>query len=384
MRLMTRYAAVLAFFAVALVPVVLFGVNGAWPGKSPPALARPTPFPERVDSELFRSAERWFNDRIGLRFRLIYLGARLQVAGLKRSINKNVYFGQNGWVFWADSASSLEGRAIGPAALTPDARGQLRFRTDEIESLNRELRTIRDQLAACGKTIVFVFAPHKQSIYPEQLFGARATFPATRLDDLLKRIEPDLRSMIVDVRPSLRAAKAAGVQVYMSADTHWNGIASVIVYKDLVDAINKLRPVHRADLASFDYFDVAVAGNIEGDLGSVLHVPGRFIEPNFEMHPRTVVPIVNMSRGADGHLVYDNPDGEGSIMVSGDSFSLLFTKYLARHFKRVEHHGRAVGSAIDGEVIAQYRPDVVVIELVERYMPMMLIPPKNLDRACAK
>jgi hypothetical protein len=59
----------------------------------------------------------------------------------------------------------------------------------------------------------------------------------------------------------------------------------------------------------------------------------------------------------------------------------LLAPFLARHFAQVH---RYAAQRIDGATVAAEHPDAVVFETLESYAPRLLLPPVNLDVACAK
>src|SRR6266852_1645712 len=63
--------------------------------------------------------------------------------------------------------------------------GKLRFTPPELTRIDAQLRTSRDQFAACGIPGVIIIAPNKQSLYGEFLINADAGSPPTRLDTLM-------------------------------------------------------------------------------------------------------------------------------------------------------------------------------------------------------
>jgi hypothetical protein len=50
-----------------------------------------------------------------------------------------------------------------------------------------------------------------------------------------------------------------------------------------------------------------------------------------------------------------------------------------------EHFGRGVllpGHVVDGEALRDLRPDLVVLEIVERHLDLLAEPSRNLDKLC--
>ena len=152
---------VAVFLTLILLPTFLFGVDGPWIGEDVPFQPRAA-FPQRFSQRLFKEFGRWFGDRIGLRYPLIYAAVGYDVLLLRWPIDRYVVFGREGWLFLADSID-------GDKNTLADFRGQLRFRPNEITRINAGLEAVRKRLEACGITFLVVLVPNKQSIYGSYL-----------------------------------------------------------------------------------------------------------------------------------------------------------------------------------------------------------------------
>ena len=71
---------VAVFLTLILLPTILFGVDGPWIGEDVPFQPRAA-FPQRFSQRLFKEFGRWFGDRIGLRYPLIYAAMSSCCAG---------------------------------------------------------------------------------------------------------------------------------------------------------------------------------------------------------------------------------------------------------------------------------------------------------------
>src|SRR5689334_15161491 len=120
-----RKLTIAVFFAVVLFPVVLLGYDGPWLGAGTFSIRGKAPFPTRLKPAAFRDFDDWFADRIGLRFPLIYAGTELHIGLLRRPLDRHVFFGRDGWMFWTDDAETI------PATMA-DSRSRLRFSQPEV------------------------------------------------------------------------------------------------------------------------------------------------------------------------------------------------------------------------------------------------------------
>ncbi len=259
MRSLTRPAAFVMFFALALVPHVFFGLNELWSGRGSLDMGRQAPFPDKLVPNTFRRISDWFDDRIGLRYFFIQLGSDFNVVLLRLSINRAVVIGRNDWLFVADD----DGR---PAVAMVDVRGKLRLALPEVRQIDDYLRSVSAMFASCGKSALVVIAPNKQSIYGEYLVDESPVI-STRLDDLLQKLDPEAASMIVDPRSRLRLAKSAHpFPIYLKTDTHWNDLGAFYVYQMIIEALSHSRTIPHLEFASLDQYDIDVKPYQGGDL----------------------------------------------------------------------------------------------------------------------
>jgi alginate O-acetyltransferase complex protein AlgJ len=352
MRKFTQPLACIVFWLLSLVPLALFTVEGAWPGADKIQLRPRAPFPQRVTPHINREFDRWFIDRIGLRLTLVSAGAAFHVGLLQRSTDRRVVIGRDGWLFYTDDEHR-------PATLA-DFRGALRFTESEIRAIERNLLAMRDTLAACGVRALVAVAPNKESIYGEYLNNTGAR-PATRLDDLLSRLSAPARSVILDLRVPLRAARAAAPDqpLYFKTDSHWNDLGAFYAYRAIIAALAQSMPVGDLALASLEKYSLDVKPFDDGDLAiNILSSPGRFKDVQVLLRSKTQSAPSQEKLG-------------GQVLVVGDSFSARLIPFIAQHFyvSRPATLGELPSQPIraDGP-----QPSAVVFETVESLSTSML------------
>ena len=376
LRSFTRRLPAATYFAAVLLPVLMLGYDGPWFGPGDISIRGRAPFPPKFAPGAYAAFDLWFADRIGLRYPLIYAGSNFHVGLLHRPLDRHIVFGREGWMYWTDNRDTT------PATMA-DSRGKLRFSPNEVRRIDSQLREAHDRLAACGIPSAVFVAPNKQSIYPEYLINVDAGMPVTRFDALLEELSPAARTIIVDPRPIMRAAKRAHapLHLYNKTETHWNLLGAFYAYLALLEKIAQMVPVAHRELASLDHYRISAMPYPGGDMAErVLFSPWRFADENVLLEPKE--PMGEGPLAIDRtHFVQRNPQGRGRMVLIGDSFAILLAPFFARHFAEVH---RYVGEQFDGAVIAREHPDVAVLETLESYAPRLLLPPVNLDWACAK
>jgi alginate O-acetyltransferase complex protein AlgJ len=377
MRSILRYPTTMVFLALSLAPLALFGIDGPWLGGGPgPALRAPAPFPSRLVPETFRRISTWFNDRIGMRFPLMVLDSHWRFRVWDFRFRDQIIFGDGPWLFFNDDPAA-------PAARMSDLRGQLRMPDPDIAQLDRQLAAVQAQFAQCGKAAFVVIAPNKQSIYPEEL-RAGHPYRRSRLDDVLAKLSPQVRAMIIDPRPELREQKTRhGVPVYYRADSHWNELGAYVAYQKIVATLAQAKPVERPDLATLDGVGVHATPVAGGDIAThMLYLPWYFPDDRISLRGKAAEPPLEIESQRDRRLIA-NPQRQGRLLILSDSFGDFLVGLLARHFHEVEQLSRPTWpAAFDGERVALRKTDAVIIEIAERSLPELLQPPRRLERAC--
>lgn len=359
------------FFALALVPTVLFGVNGPSPGRKI-AMPSPAPFPHRLSQDALKEFGTWYGQHIGLRALLEYIGLEYNLVLLRWPIVPQIAFGSHGWLFYNEDE--------GDAAML-DFRGWLRFRPEEIATIETALKTAHDGLAACGIGFLVVVVPDKQSIYGQFLGGDEALV-RTRLDDLLNRLDASARATILDLRPVLRAeaAKHAPLAIYLKTDSHWNGLGAFYAYRAILERLDEQATVSRLDLAALDNFTIVEQPSDGGDIARILLMPWLFPEIELSLHLNASMPRVEVPNS--NQIVYRSTDdpGGGPLLIFGDSFAPSLAEPLARHYGSVYVRS----PSFDAGAVGRLKPRFVVWETVARYARRLIKPISHIERACAR
>lgn len=367
---------VIVFFAVVLLPAALFTYDGPWPGKGDLVVRMRHEFPKRFGPSMFQGYDKWFADRLGLRYPLIYLGTEFHLGLLGRPLSRHIVFGPDNWLFWTEDADRV------PSTMA-DSRGRLRFTPAQISKIQSELLAMRERFAQCGVLFFIAIAPNKQGLYREHVMHLPdGEFPS-RLDTTLAALDPKARGMILDLRDVLRPAKAkhAPVKLYNKTETHWNDLGAFYAYTAIMDRMRRAGVrVDHPELMSLDAYDVTVKPYGGGDMAVyALFSPWRY--------PDEDVTLTRKSGGGSfpetpvGHnlFVSKNPDGQGRLLLIGDSFTGAVLRYFQQHFGEVV---RNVSINVNAALVERYKPDAVVLLMVERNLERLQLPLVNPAQMC--
>lgn len=327
----------------------------------------PAPRPQLVRLDLagvqhyLAAAEAYFNDHFGYRKRLIRWFQEWKVRLFKDESGTKVVVGQNGWYYTGEG--QMVDNYLGIAPFTPE----------RLDAWRRLLEKRRDWLAARGIRYLFVIAPDKQDIYPENLpewlLKATPQGRKTKLDQFLNYMKDHSSVEILDLRQPLIDAKSIA-PLYLQNDTHWNMLGSFIGCKAVVDGLsNQFPDLPPLRMEDFIWTNTPAMG---GDQARILglDVP----EKNyfaFQSGPAlsgflTISNSAYKSNWGPKRMVITENKAplRRTLVVFDDSFGFSWQMFLGHCFKRAAFEWES--QDFNTTLILSNNPDVVVTEMLER------------------
>ncbi|MBI3845669.1 MAG: hypothetical protein HY292_13620 [Planctomycetes bacterium] len=373
------------FLAVIALPLV-----DSWlhidPTPALDELRTKAPSPSSVSSfgdlEKFPSQfEAYFDDHFGFRDLLVRAYGTAMLFGFGLSPTHRVVVGKNRWLFADDEV--LYYRSESP------------FSADDLDQWRRVLERRQDWLADRGCRYLFVIAPNKSTIYPEMLPGTvRRVGPQSRFDQLVAYLRERSRVPVLDLRPALVEAKAAADgPIYHPTDTHWNERGAFAGYRQIATALHEWLPsVVPRNESDFRLRSEPWSGS---DLGRMTGAERLLHDEIIHYSARRALRPLRAKRKdlelPKGILLSPEPDRtfateiEGSDFPRGiifrDSFADALVPFLQQHFSRLAWFRAAYRydpeSPFEPALVEREHPDVVITEIVERYLYGP--PPRMLD-----
>ena len=337
------------------------------------------PFP-RLDSHLASwtafpaTFEAFYNDRFRLRGLYMRLYAYAMWDGFYVSPSSKVLIGRDGWLYYNDVEDNDPIATYQGTNLLADA---------QVAAARSSLIAWRDWLQARGIVFVVCIAPEKTSIYPEYLPTGFATRNhRTRVDQFVAACAGPGGIEVVDLRgPVLRAKESGRLPLYFRTDTHWNAAGASVGASVLLQALHARLPAI-APLAASD-FSTELRPAPPGDLARMIGIPTGLRDWTVAYQPRfdTVVKSISPDRG----VVVAEQDRPGlpRAVFFRDSFTSGLIPFLSPAFSRAVY---VWDHQLDPRLIEQEKPDVVVLEMVERYVShsVDLISPDEMLRRYPK
>lgn len=313
-------------------------------------------FPAEIDA--------YWNDFFG--FRPLFVGIHgLMRLGFKANsvqpTGKDVLIGKDGWLFSRNQQDVVS-----------QVQGLAQFEDGEVDRWIQALRSCDRWCRDRGIVFVFVVVPNKHTVYPEFLPDwVRVDERPTQTDTLLGALgQTDIP--VLDLRPVMLDAKSAeSAPLFYRTDTHWNRLGAFKAYEAIADDLERRGLVLNRILATD--LEAKLSPSSPGkDLAGLLGVVSFVKETN------KVEVSVSRNRPA-GAPDEPDPDRVARAVVFGDSFSNNLLFYLRRTFSdlHVYRHGRGLDFTA---LVQRDAPDVVILEVVERFLNNETIPKRfNLN-----
>jgi hypothetical protein len=309
--------------------------------------------------------EAYYDDHFGFRNRLVRLYQHWHLNLFHDNSVYRVIVGQHDWLFWAQEQMVENYLGLAP------------FTDEELQTWRDLLEHRRDWLAQQGIRYVFVIPPDKQNIYPEflptWLIQATPAHRRTKVDQFLDYMSTNSTVPIVDLRAPLLAAKTSQ-PVYLKNDTHWNEYGAFIACQYLIGDLARTWPGEWPPLRLEDFRLTACARPVAGDIGRIIDAP--VPEANYvTLAPRPgyplpgIVNVTNIEFQWKWHNISSLSTNAAApprtAVVFHDSFGLDWKPYLGVEFRQILY--MYDDREFNRKVIAEYHPDIVISEIVERY-----------------
>ena len=297
--------------------------------------------------------DRYYSDHFGFRRRLVYWGQRWRQICFKESPLPSVIIGRNGWLFYSDT-QTIE-----------DIRATTSLSVKQLQDWRSLLERRRDWLAARGIAYIFVIAPDKHSIYPENLPAwLKKVGSLTKLDQFITHMRANSTVPILDLRPVLLQAKK-NAATYLLTDTHWNQYGAFVGYQELIRALSKQLPgLEPLPIGAFERKTVLEEG---GNLAAMLAQKQVILEQDSpKLSPRPPLAPLGRATAKTGapYLTTENTNANGRAVVFRDSFSEAWAPLIGYHFSEVIYCWQYNWSR---SLLEQEKPNVVIDELLEHY-----------------
>ncbi len=304
--------------------------------------------------EFFQEIERYYDDHFGFRKRLVRWHSGWKEKLFHEAAVREVIIGRDGWLYTATNEMIENYTRI------------KQFSAEDLDAWQKLFETRRDWLAQRGIQYLVVFAPDKQTIYPEHLpdWLKRGAAPS-KLDQIIARLNERSTVSVLDLRPTLLDAKQRE-PVFLMTDTHWNQRGIFATYQTLITKLSALFPGLTPLPATFFTWQDSPH---PGDLAVMLGQESSFPEKNrLSITPQEPLQTEEASLPSAKRVAMTttrNPKATGKAIVYHDSFGHGWIPLIGYHFGEVIYIAKR---PIDPALIEREKPLVVIDQIVERIL----------------
>jgi alginate O-acetyltransferase complex protein AlgJ len=309
--------------------------------------------------------EAFYQDHFGFRTGLIRGHNWVRYKLCQGSSFGKVLFGKDGWLFLTRSG------------ILPDFLGQNPMTAAELDAWKETLEGRQRWLSERGIHYLFVIAPNKATIYPEELPDhIQRGRGRSRMDQLLNHLRDHSAMDVIDLRPALLEGKTAGL-TYHPRDSHWTDRGAFIAYEQICRRLG----MWFADIQplSIDSFELAKAVWTP-DLSTLLGLGEELAEEAEVWVPKTprtakaMVLTVPAQHAGDrtfapgGLCALENPHAKHRLVMFHDSFGVFggLREYIGEHFYRAVFVSGPLNAQSLEWLVEQEHPDIILEEIVER------------------
>jgi hypothetical protein len=319
-------------------------------------------YPSRFDFE--------FNRALPLRVEIAAPARSVYIDWLRVSPVPEVVLGNGGWLYYIGAA--------GERIIDRHVRGRDPFTPDELERWRTFLVERSRRYRDMGVKYAFVVAPNKEGIYPEYLPDwIGPPVGPTRLDQLMAHMKSTPEVTVIDLRPTLKAAKRGSV-VYYKADTHWNTRGAYAAYQEILRVLAPAFPELSA--RAWESLGPKPAERWDLDMARMLGLVPPTPEADFDLDHSActqsdTVPVpvpADLQSRLTAPSSFTRCDAHGKVdaVIFQDSFGTALSPILARSFRSTTTFRTTGGpsSRVGYGMPGQLKANLVVEILAERSM----------------
>ena len=340
------------FAGMALYPTEKTGEN-----KKPAEFPSLTTKDGGLNTDFYTQFDTWFNEHFAFRNEIVMVDAMVQGRIFGTSAEEQVIYGSDGWLYYASTLSDY----LGTGCMTERERFNLRH----------NLELVQSWADAKGVELLLTVPPNKNTLYGKHMpyYDSMIVNPDHTLYELPKICEEagvayaDLYTMFKEKQETL----------YLLRDSHWNGKGALLAYQTIMEKTGR---------SYEDYADASAtrSRSADGDLNRMLY--SVYGDP--EMDTKYEIPQEYRYTTAtesveDAWILTETPGKEGSLVMFRDSFGNTLLPIMANQF------GRACFTKESPyrlqKVVEEQRPELVIIEKVERNLRDFITQPPIIAAA---
>lgn len=314
--------------------------------------------------------EAYFNDYLAFKNPIVAFGKLADIRVFGEVTSDSVLMGKDGWMFYRVTRDNENNIA--------DYQGTNHYSREHMDRLAGLLDQVDKVFETRGMKLILYIVPNKEQVYPEYMPSAiKVINEESRAELLYKYLKEHSGADVYYPLEEFQRAKRDWNQVYRKYDTHWNDLgafmAAQMIIKDIDGEI--FGP------ESYESYEIEDRGTFSGDLANMLNLQKYYDDDRFlkvKSYRDEIAYEVDYENERKSITCYssDVQDDNRRIFICRDSFGIHMAEYFAKNYPEVtlmDYRTEDYSGAIE-----EQKPDVVVIEIAERYTDYLLEILQNL------
>lgn len=347
---------IMMFFFVLLLPLGTFFIGNDVENIENKTLQEKPKFNISTWQEYPQLYESYYNDTIPYKKTFVNAYNRFVWNLFDESPADYVIKGKDGWLFY-NSKYKNDGDVLG------DYRGTASFSTNEMTTIVDRMLSLQQLCKEIDAEFYVLVAPNKMEIYGDDYLPnayKKTNSNKTRVDIVVENLR-ESGVKVVYPKNSLIEQKN-NTQLYYKLDTHWNYYGAYVAYSEFMNSYNNA-------------MDVTVDSIVEhpmehGDLANMIQMKGlKDTQYILNYKPGITVQVVLDQAASDDEVAkrrsVSSCTTNQKLLMYRDSFASMMIPYLDKTFSESFY---IWSRSVDESIILEEQPDVVIFEIVERYV----------------
>jgi hypothetical protein len=351
---------IILFLIVLVVPTIIqvFGLEKISHSENRNKADFPKLHTIKKPKQFVNEIKTFYKDNFGLRNTLSDFYINFKTTTLHESpIPSKVIIGKKGVLFLGNSFSNVINESLGFDL----------FSERELSKIKSTILERKNWLKSQNIAFYVAVVPNKHSVYRE-LLPFKAPIIQTRKDQLINYLKSSINFNLIDLGAQFKTKKLQ-YNLYRKFDTHWNDIGAFFGYQTLIDCIKTDFNIERREFS--EYYTKKVILN--GELGKMITLFNKDTVSTLNaFHPDKIDTILMPKYYSKKNIYEDhfkNSKKTYKVLFLRDSFSSAMKQFFNQTFGECTFIWT---HKFDKEIILKEKPDIVVMEYVERYLEALI------------
>lgn len=296
----------------------------------------------------------YYSDNLPFKNKLVEFNSFIKMNIFNQSPQKYVVKGKNDWLFY-NSKFKDDGDTLA------DYQGINHYTIEQLEEFKNKILKMQEVCDRNGSDFYLMVAPNKSQIYDEYLpNGYKKINNKSKVDLLIDYLKENTNIKIIYPKDELLKYRDK-YQLYYKLDTHWNPLGAYVGYSQIAKSIGN-------DYTDITKVKVENRETLGGDLANMIGLNSKLKEREYFVNDnRYNYDLVEQNQNILARYKSDNKNGK-KIVCFRDSFFVSVIPHLAQDYEESLFLWQR---NFDENIIKNEKPDVVIMESVERYIDLV-------------